>query len=87
MMSFAEYFQAKHLKHAIYSRTMASISIVQNAHSFYMFLPVDCKLKKKLFLEKYCVPGFCLKSQQRKRCHWHCPECQHILCRAGTQFN
>ncbi len=34
------------------------------------------------FLEKYCVPCFCLNSQQQKRCHWYCPECQHILCRA-----
>ncbi len=23
-----------------------------------------------------------LNSQQRKKCYWHCPECQHILCRA-----
>ncbi|KAF4101584.1 hypothetical protein G5714_018016 [Onychostoma macrolepis] len=33
-------------------------------------------------IQKYCIPCFCLKSQQRKRCHWHCPKCQHILCRA-----
>ncbi|XP_073685728.1 uncharacterized protein [Garra rufa] len=33
-------------------------------------------------IRKYCVPCFCLRSQQRKRCHWHCPKCQHILCRA-----
>ncbi|XP_058627758.1 uncharacterized protein LOC131537994 isoform X2 [Onychostoma macrolepis] len=32
--------------------------------------------------QKYCIPCFCLKSQQRKRCHWHCPKCQHILCHA-----
>ncbi|XP_073672001.1 uncharacterized protein [Paramisgurnus dabryanus] len=33
-------------------------------------------------IQKYCVPCFCLNTRQQKRCHWHCPKCQHILCRA-----
>ncbi|KAL1277206.1 hypothetical protein QQF64_023879 [Cirrhinus molitorella] len=56
VISSAEHFQTKHLKHAIYFEDSG--------------------------IQKYCVPCFCLKSKQQKRCHWHCPKCQHILCRA-----
>ncbi len=48
-----------------------------NFSCFFLLL-----VKMFFFLEKYCVPCFCLNSQQRKTCHWHCPECQHILCHA-----
>lgn len=50
----------------------------------FIFHVFSCWLLVKMFffLEKYCVPCFCLNSQQWKTCHWHCPECQHILCRA-----
>lgn len=62
VISRPEHFQAKHVKHAIYFKDNG---IRKHCTKHTCILHVCCKLKCinfLVFLEKYCVPCFCLNA-------------------------